>query len=184
MAVKHESGIVGFAKTEMEAWSLVERLAAPTPRSILGMDESATKSRRSKTAALLRRALVLIVENEALIAIELASQVGDLGHEVLIAADADIALAMLVGGLDAELLVTDIKMPGAMDGLDLARCASVAWPMMKIIVLSGVSERAAPNLPHGSLFLPKPCEPEIFSKALSKMICGREAAMSARGAPS
>ena len=53
------------------------------------------------------------------------------------AVDADEAVAILESRSDIALLLTDIQMPGTMDGLGLAHSVHERWPPIKIILVSG-----------------------------------------------
>jgi CheY-like chemotaxis protein len=59
------------------------------------------------------------------------------GCDVVEAGDADEATAILEVRSDIEVIFTDIRMPGSMDGLRLAKYVSGRWPPIKIIATSG-----------------------------------------------
>ncbi|TFF17864.1 response regulator [Jiella endophytica] len=103
------------------------------------------------------RLTILVVEDEPLLRMDVVDTLEDAGFTVLEAADADTALAMLEAGSGADLLLTDIHMPGSMDGLDLARRVEKRWPDMAIVVMSG--HRHLEDLPPMSAFLAKPFGP-------------------------
>ncbi len=109
---------------------------------------------------------VLIVENEAIIRLELADQLRDMGFIALEAADADEAIALLESCPGISVMFTDVTMPGSMDGLRLAHHVRLRWPPMKIIVASGKVDAQLAALPEGSIFLPKPYRPEALAEAL------------------
>ncbi len=71
---------------------------------------------------------LLIVEDEALVRIDLADLLGDMGYEVIEAAGADQAIALLETHPEIVAVITDIQMPGSMDGLALARAVRERWP--------------------------------------------------------
>jgi CheY-like chemotaxis protein len=102
---------------------------------------------------------VLIVEHEGIVRRELGDQLTDLGFTVLVAGNADEGIALLETHPEIELLLTDIKMPGSMDGIRLAHHVRDRWPPVKIIVVSGMIETQLADLPRGSAFLPKPYDP-------------------------
>jgi CheY-like chemotaxis protein len=78
------------------------------------------------------------------------------GFEVIQAANADEAIAILNARPDIHVVFTDIQMPGSMDGLRLARFVRNRWPPIKIVATSGQVVASAGDLPAGSVFLPKP----------------------------
>ena len=115
---------------------------------------------------------VLIVENEAILRMELTDRLAAMGLTVLSAAGADEAIALLDAHPEITVLMTDVKMPGSMDGARLARHARDRWPPLKIIVASGMPDAALADLPIGALVLPKPFWPEALSDALDQVING------------
>ncbi len=57
------------------------------------------------------------------------------------------------GACGCGLLYTDVNMPGAMDGCDLAHAAGKRWPETKIIVCSGCTREEAALLPDAAHFM-------------------------------
>jgi DNA-binding NtrC family response regulator len=53
-------------------------------------------------------------------------------------------------------LITDVKMPGILDGVDLAKFTLNSWPWIKVIVATGFAESVRERVPHNVHFLPKP----------------------------
>ena len=115
---------------------------------------------------------VLIVENEAILRMELSGRLASMGLTPLSAANADEAIVLLDAHPEIELLMTDIAMPGSMDGARLAHHVRRRWPPVKIIVTSGYSDTSLADLPRGAHFLAKPYWPEALSDALRAMIGG------------
>lgn len=109
---------------------------------------------------------VLIVESEAIVRLELAAQLKDIGLVVLEAADADEALGLFDAHAEIRLLFTDIRMPGSMDGLRLAHRVRDRWPPIRVIVVSGELDTRPWQLPDNSVFLAKPYRPEWLSDAV------------------
>ena len=100
--------------------------------------------------------VVLVVEDEFLLRMDSVEILEDEGFEVIPAANADEAIAVLSARSDIHLVFTDIQMPGSMDGLKLARFVRNRWPPIKIVATSGHVPAGADDLPTGSVFLPKP----------------------------
>lgn len=100
---------------------------------------------------------VLVVEDDGLIRMDLVDLLADLGfHQVLEAANADQALVFLDENSSVSVLLTDIDMPGSMNGLSLAHIASRRLPDCRIVVISGRWQPDAGSLPHNARFLTKP----------------------------
>lgn len=120
--------------------------------------------------ATLKPATILIVENEALICLELADWLTGLGLRVLLAEDADEAIALLDSHAEIDVLMTDIMMPGSMDGLRLAHHVRERWPPVRIVVASGRLDTQPCELPPGSIFVAKPFEPNALWRTLAREI--------------
>ncbi|HEX2556411.1 MAG TPA: response regulator [Microvirga sp.] len=100
--------------------------------------------------------VVLVVEDEPVVRMDAADTLEDAGFEVVEAATARAALALLEKRSgDVAALFTDVDMPGDMDGLELAGIVHHRWPHIAIVVTSGVV-RVAGSLPSGGIFLAKP----------------------------
>jgi CheY-like chemotaxis protein len=117
----------------------------------------------------LNPAVILVAEDDALVQLELADWLSDLGLTVLTADNADEAVALLEARADIDCLLTDIQMPGSMDGIRLAHHVSGHWPPIKIIVMSGMFGTELCALPAGSSFFPKPVDREKLWQALSRL---------------
>jgi CheY-like chemotaxis protein len=100
--------------------------------------------------------VILIVEDEFLLRLDSAETIESAGFEVIEAANADEAIAILQARPDIHVVFTDIQMPGSMDGLKLARFVRDRWPPIKIVATSGRVMVGDDDLPAGSVFLPKP----------------------------
>jgi two-component system, response regulator PdtaR len=84
----------------------------------------------------LRPSTILLVEDEILIRLWIAPELRAAGFSVIEAATADDALAVLNTGQQVDLLMTDVRMPGSMDGTKLAALVRSTWPNVKIVVAS------------------------------------------------
>ena len=99
---------------------------------------------------------ILIVEDDVLANEHLEFILRRAGHEVISATSADEAAELLEDHEDVQLLVTDINLPGTMNGLKLAAAAKARRPEMNIIIVTGYSAPKKDEIPPGSLFVPKP----------------------------
>lgn len=91
----------------------------------------------AKGAAVATR--VLLVEDESLIRMILAEALADEGFEVLEAASGDEA-AHVAEGAGFDLLLTDIQMPGRLDGVALARHLLQSRPDLPVVYVTGRPE--------------------------------------------
>ncbi|WP_209428310.1 PAS domain S-box protein [Pararhodobacter sp. SW119] len=102
---------------------------------------------------------ILVVEDDALILQQLIAQLTGLGYEVVTASAGPPALDILRGRSDVDLLLTDVVLPGGMNGRQIAEAAQVICSGLKVLYTSGYSENAIVH--HGRLdpdvsFLGKP----------------------------
>jgi len=79
---------------------------------------------------------VLIVEDEILIRYVMGEGLRDEGFDVIEASGADEALLVMASGPQVDIVLTDIRMPGSIDGLGLAAAVKDIHPSLPIIVLS------------------------------------------------
>ena len=99
---------------------------------------------------------VLIVDDDELLRELTAQLVEDIGGAPLLAGNADEALALLKNGTDIAVMITDVQMPGSMDGLALAKIVQRRWPSIQLIVVSGNTNPTKDQLPVGAIFLSNP----------------------------
>jgi len=115
-------------------------------------------------------AVVLVVEDEMLLRMRAVDMVEDAGFTSVEAVDADEAVAILESRSDIALLLTDIQMPGTMDGLGLAHSVHERWPPIKIILVSGQLKLANIDIPADSRFFGKPLEAKDLIAEMQSMI--------------
>jgi CheY-like chemotaxis protein len=100
---------------------------------------------------------VLVVEDEVMVRVLIAETLREAGCEVTEVANADEAVRALKSTAAPDVMVTDVKLPGGMNGVDLAACLRRTRPQMKVIVTSG--HATAENTRHvADAFLAKPFE--------------------------
>jgi PAS domain S-box-containing protein len=80
---------------------------------------------------------ILLVEDDPAVGDMVAAMLSDFGHRVTRAEDADAALAVLSRQASVDLMLTDVVMPGALTGVDLAHRVVAARPGLPIILSSG-----------------------------------------------
>src|SRR6201995_2574210 len=103
-----------------------------------------------------RRNIVLVVEDEVLVRMNSADMIRDLGFDVIEAANADHAVALLESNPDITIVFTDIQMPGSMDGLRLAAVVRDRWPPIALLITSGQLHPPSADMPAGGRLIPKP----------------------------
>src|SRR5215218_7123021 len=112
---------------------------------------------------------VLVVEDEMVLRMRAVDIVEDAGFTAVQAVNADEALAILESRSDISLL-SDIQMPGSMDGLKLAHAVHHRWPSIRIILVSGQVKVSDEDKPAHSLFFGKPHEVKKMISELQGMV--------------
>ena len=97
---------------------------------------------------------ILVVEDEFLIRFDLSDALRELGYQVLEAANGDEGQAILLSGQRVDLIVTDVRMPGQVDGMELARRSKHQAPDRPVIVCS--AHLSASDSYPADAFLAKP----------------------------
>jgi CheY-like chemotaxis protein len=119
--------------------------------------------------------LAIVAEDDIICRINVAEVLSEAGYEVLEAGSADEALAILSGTHeDVILLLTDVEMPGSMNGLELAKAVHSDWPHIEIVVCSGRVKPKEGELPKPVTFLGKPVDTmTLLEKARETVKRGR-----------
>lgn len=107
-------------------------------------------------------ATILVVDDEAINAMYLAANLADEGHTVHTAINAQEAL-QFASQSGPDVLISDWKLGGAVDGVELARQLLTANPSLSVILYSGLPAdelRKMLNGIHVTAVLQKPCAVE------------------------
>jgi CheY-like chemotaxis protein len=113
--------------------------------------------------------VVLVVEDESIIRMQAVVIIEEAGYNVVEACNADEAIAILKTREDIGIVVTDIEMPGSMDGIKLARAIRDQWPPIELIITSGRYRVRINQLPPGAQFMPKPYTPNVLVTAIRRL---------------
>ena len=100
------------------------------------------------------RPVVLVVEDEFLVRVVKVDILRDAGLRVLEAQDADEALDMLRRRPEIIAVLTDVDMPGSLNGFEFAQLVKQGWPELAVLVISGKSIRPAALVEHIRALLP------------------------------
>ena len=92
------------------------------------------------------------------------------GYVPLEAVDADEALTILQSRSDIALMLTDVQMPGSMNGLELAHTVHERWPPIKIILASGQLKLSGSEIPLDSRFFGKPLQSAEIIAEMREML--------------
>ncbi|MCJ2035909.1 response regulator [Methylobacterium sp. J-068] len=111
---------------------------------------------------------ILLVEDEALLLEVITADLEDAGFGVFQAETAEGAMNILRAGSSVDLLFTDIRLPGQMDGWQLAEAARTLRPDLPVIYATGFSQ-TPPRLIDGSLFFTKPYRATAIIRAIQSL---------------
>ena len=119
---------------------------------------------------------VLIVDDEPTVRMLVGEVLLDLGYGALEAADAAAALEILRSDQRIDLLITDVGLPGGMNGRQLADAARVTRPVLKVLFITGYAENAI--IGNGQLapdmhVLTKPFMMDTLTRRIRDIVEGR-----------
>lgn len=115
-------------------------------------------------------ATVLIVEDDEILRSLTAEAIALLGVNVIDCASADEALGMLENNTSVTLVMTDICMPGSIDGLALAKVVWSRWPGLPVILTSGNKTIPEGLLPSNAMFLQKPWSLDVLYQTIGSYL--------------
>jgi len=116
---------------------------------------------------------VLVVDDEPLVRMIAVEILEDLGYNVIEAGDGPEAMRFLNSDQRIELLVTDVGLPGGMNGRQLADAARDARPELGVLFITGYAENAVLNhghLEHGMQVMTKPFRAEDFVRRIRDLL--------------
>ena len=102
------------------------------------------------------RSLILVVDDEERIRKLISELLEGEGYEVIQAASGDDAFTILQDTPRISLIVTDVRMPGAMNGFDLIERALARRPDLRTIIMSGYTGERTRRRGLADRFLEKP----------------------------
>lgn len=101
--------------------------------------------------------LILVVEDDQTILEFLCEILQDEGFVVEPRESADEALKFLERNAgEVDLLLTDITMPGMLNGADLANVTGDRWPQIPLLIMSGFETPESAGIKHHASFIAKP----------------------------
>jgi signal transduction histidine kinase len=117
--------------------------------------------------------VVLIIDDEPLIRMLVAEVLSDAGYSAIEASDGPAGLRVLQSAAKIDLLITDVGLPGGMNGRQIADAARELRPDMKVLFITGYAENAAlgnGQLEKGMHVIAKPFEMERLAQKIRDMI--------------
>jgi len=120
-------------------------------------------------------AVVLVVEDEPAVRMIVVDVLSDLGYAVLEAVDGRSGLQILDSGTRIDLLLTDVGLPGGMNGRQLADAARQRRPGLKVLFVTGYAESVAVGdgrMEHGMQVMTKPFAVAALAARVQGIISG------------
>jgi CheY-like chemotaxis protein len=172
------SMIYGFARqSEGQVLLYSEEGKGTMVRVYLPKIQGELEAQHEPTAEALRRSqegeTVLIVDDEPTIRMLAIEVLAELGYRVLEAPDGPSALAILNSTTRIDLLVTDVGLPGGMNGRQLADATRVCRPALNVLFITGFAENAVINHGHlapGMQILTKPFSLDMLAAKIQELL--------------
>jgi signal transduction histidine kinase/ActR/RegA family two-component response regulator len=143
------------------------------PRRLGAEDSVETPAELARPPSAEGSATVLVVDDEELIRMLVTEVLEDQGHIAIEAADAAAGLGLLRRNRRIDLLITDVGLPGGMNGRQLARAAREFQPDLKVLFISGYAEDVVLSdgvLDPGMHVMSKPFAIETFALRINELI--------------
>lgn len=114
---------------------------------------------------------VLLVEDEVLIRFFMHELFEEEGWVVLEAGSGDDAMALLEAN-PVTVVVTDIEMPGTVDGIALSWHVYRKSPSVAVVITSARQLPRKSEIPPTSHFFAKPVPPNVLVRTVEDLLCG------------
>jgi CheY-like chemotaxis protein len=92
--------------------------------------------------------VVLVVDDEPTLRELVSEALKDLGYTTIEAADGAAGLKVLQSGVHIDLLISDVGLPGGMDGYQMVEIARVSHPDLKVLYMTGYDDILVPSPGH------------------------------------
>ncbi len=116
---------------------------------------------------------VLVIDDEPTVRMLVTDALSDLGHACLEAGDGPSGLKFLQSDAAIDLLITDVGLPGGMNGRQIAEAARRLRPNLQILFITGYAENAVLNhghIEHGMEVLTKPFAVDDLVRRVSRLL--------------
>ena len=119
--------------------------------------------------------VILLVEDEFLVRTIQVDILREAEFWVLEAQDADEAFEILKQRPEVKVVLTDVDMPGSLDGFEFARLVAQGWPEVGVLVISGKTAPNPGDIPPTAVFAHKPLMPAVLVEKIQALIARNEA---------
>ncbi|MGO4525792.1 response regulator [Microvirga sp. 2MCAF35] len=123
---------------------------------------------------IVKQPVVLLVEDEPLVRLTQVDILREAEFWVVEAQDADEAFELLKTRPDISVVLTDVDMPGSIDGFEFARLVRQGWPEVGVLVISGKADPGPGDMPPNAAFLHKPILPDDLVAALTQVMAATQ----------
>ena len=174
------SMVYGFAKQSGGRVSIESQVGVGTsvcielPRSERTPEQSAADEGPAAAPRAHQGETVLVVDDEASLRMLMVEVMQDLGYATLEAGNGTEAMRWLRSGRPIDLLITDVGLPGGMNGRQVADAARSERPALKVLFVTGYAQTALDggNLEAGMHVMTKPFEMDALARRVKEVIAG------------
>ena len=175
------SMIYGFARQSNGQVRICSELGRGTtmclylPRHLGGEDVTDTADEPEHAPRAEQGQTVLVVDDEPTVRMLVREILENLGYTAIEAVDGAAALKVLRSDVRLDLLVTDVGLPGGMNGRQVADAGRAIRQDLKVLFITGYAENAAlshGHLEHGMQVLTKPFSMEALASRITELIVG------------
>ncbi len=176
------SMIYGFARQsggQVRIYSEVDEgsnICIYLPRHLGPADEVEDQAELSEAPRAIAGETVLVVDDEPTVRMLVTEVLEELGYAAIEAADGAAGLKLLRSDVRIDLLVSDVGLPGGMNGRQMADAARVHRPDLKILFITGYAENAVVGNGHldpGMHVMTKPFAMEALAGRIKELITAR-----------
>jgi PAS domain S-box-containing protein len=121
-------------------------------------------------------AVVLVIDDEPAIRMLIVEVLEESGYVAIEASDGPAGLRVLQSAVRIDLLITDVGLPGGLNGRQIADAARVQRPGLKVLFITGYAENAAlgdGHLEPGMSVVTKPFAMDVLGRKIGEMMAGR-----------
>ena len=143
------------------------------PRHLGASDEAEKTDKVTRPVRAEAGLVVLVVEDETAVRMVVTEVLSDLGYTVLEAENGQSGLQIIESRARIDLLLTDVGLPGGMNGRQLADAARQRRPNLKVLFFTGYAESAAVRdgrMERGMEIMIKPFALDALAAKVEQMI--------------
>lgn len=143
------------------------------PRHYGEAEEANVATGLSETVRAKQGMTVLVVDDDPTVRMLVTEVLQELGYTTIEAADGPLGLKVLQSDVRLNLLITDVGLPGGLNGRQVAEAGRIVRPELKVLFITGYAENAVLNNGHlepGMIILTKPFTVEALGARIREII--------------